>query len=231
MFGSNDVYDQYESAMASDGKGNIIMVWDSETLTPTTSDIIYSYSNDDGTTWSDPALLNPADSTIKHDKDPKIASWSSEEDIASNGIDGDVVYVVSDDNGLTWTAPKMLNHYATSDSANDRYINIRNDGGNNWLATWSGSYDLNFRSNDNGETWTDAYVINSNGFSDTGIDYMPGLVMDKNGNAIVVWGSNDPLGNTVGSDMDVMAAYSVDYGQSTNRLDRIRLLHQCGHGR
>jgi len=234
MFGSNDVYDQYESAMASDGKGNIIMVWDSETLTPTTSDIIYSYSNDDGTTWSDPALLNPADSTIKHDKDPNIetngqgrwiASWSSEEDIASNGIDGDVVYVVSDDNGLTWTAPKMLNHYATSDSANDRYINIRNDGGNNWLATWSGSYDLNFgdgndldifasRSNDNGETWTDAYVINSNGFSDTGIDYIPGLVMDKNGNAIVVWGSNDPLGNTVGSDMDVMAAYSVDYGQS-----------------
>ena len=234
MFGSNDVYDHYESAMDSDGKGNIIMVWDSEISGRSTADILYSYSHDDGTTWSDPAFLNPADSGVNHDKEPNIstngqgrwiASWSSEEDISNNGNDGDIVFVVSEDNGVTWSTPNLLNHYATSDSANDRYIDIRNDGGNNWLAIWSGSYDFNLgdgsdrdifasRSSDNGDTWTDTYLINNNGFSDTHTDYLPDLAMDKNGNAIVVWGSNDSLNNTIGSDFDVLAAYSTDYGQS-----------------
>ena len=236
MFGDKDDGGGYDSAMSSDGKGNIIMVWDTanSTIGGEYYEILFSYSHDDGVTWSDPALLNPADPGLANDDAPNIstnglgrwiASWTSSEDIASNGSDNDIVYVVSDDNGLTWTNPKSLNHYATSDSASDDRISIRNDGSNNWLATWMGSYDFNSgdgtdwdifasRSSDNGNTWSEAYIINSNGFSDAESDYSPDLAMDKNGNAVVVWTSKGAVGSAIGTDGDIMAAYSGDYGQN-----------------
>jgi len=46
-------------------------------------------------------------------------------------------------------------------------------------------------------------VFNTSGTSDTGVDYTPQVTTDGSGNWVVVWGSNENLGGTAGTDGDI----------------------------
>jgi cysteine-rich repeat protein len=91
------------------------------------------------------------------------------------------------------------------------------DGSGSWVAAWSGP-DLDFlptdvftaRSQDGGLTWSLAQPIKPQG--DDGEDLDPRVVSDEAGTWLAVWESHDPLGGTIGTDADVLAARSVDGG-------------------
>jgi hypothetical protein len=68
------------------------------------------------------------------------------------------------------------------------------------------------RSTDNGSTWTTPAPLNTNAAGDSGSDDYPKLKTDGRGNWVAVWSSDDTLGGTIGSDLDILAAYSGDNG-------------------
>ncbi|MCC6795983.1 MAG: exo-alpha-sialidase [Candidatus Hydrogenedentes bacterium] len=54
--------------------------------------------------------------------------------------------------------------------------------------------------------------LNSNSASDSGDDAKPVVVTDKLGHWVTVWQSNDTLGDTIGSDFDILVSLSNDNG-------------------
>jgi hypothetical protein len=65
------------------------------------------------------------------------------------------------------------------------------------------------RSTDGGTTWTAPTALNTNAATDTGDDLHPQVTTDEMGRWIAVWDSNDSLGNTLGSDYDILFARSI----------------------
>lgn len=226
----------YEGDAASDGKGNIVMAWGSEDIPGygTDIDLAYKYSNDDGATWSTMVPLNSAaatDGSSDEDENPSIATngkgrwiivWGRPSD--DGGTKDDVFYSVSDDNGANWTAQTEL--APKVESALDYSPRIAYGGGNNWLVVWQSTDDLSGTigtdqdllysySSDNGQTWSSRAALDSRATSDgTARDRWPSLAMDANGNAIVVWESDNDLGGTIGTDTDIFVARSSDAGQT-----------------
>jgi hypothetical protein len=75
------------------------------------------------------------------------------------------------------------------------------------------------RSTDNGVTWTAPAALNTNAATDSGYDFHPQATTDGGGNWVAVWYSNedlfDPnLGDTIGTDDDILVARSTDNGAS-----------------
>ncbi|MBZ2169064.1 sialidase family protein [Marinobacter sp. F4216] len=230
---NGDVY-HYDGDGASDGKGNIIVVWGGEAIPGYGSeiDIIFKTSNDDGATWSDLVAVNSlAETDSIDDEDPSIATngegrwivvWSGPN--ADGGTGDDILYAISDDNGATWSAQTEL--ASSVESYIDSVPMIANDGGDNWLVVWYSGDDLNDTigadydilysySSDNGETWSPRAALDSRAASDgSASDGWPSLAMDASGNAIVVWQSNNDLGGTVGTDNDIFVARSSDAGHT-----------------
>ncbi|OPZ18620.1 MAG: hypothetical protein BWZ10_01021 [candidate division BRC1 bacterium ADurb.BinA364] len=58
--------------------------------------------------------------------------------------------------------------------------------------------------------WSAPQLVNSNGASDAGLDSMPDIAIDQNGNICVVWASEENIGGTLGTDFDIL--YSVNGG-------------------
>jgi hypothetical protein len=68
------------------------------------------------------------------------------------------------------------------------------------------------RSTDDGVTWTAPAPLNTNAASDTGDDARPQLTTDGRGTWVAVWESLDSLGDTIGTDSDILLARSTDDG-------------------
>lgn len=129
-----DVGDDADPHIAFDESGNTVCIWWSGDslggVLGTDNDVFVSRSSNDGVTWSPPEVLNTNASTdIGNDRDGQIDTdgngnwivvWRSTENIGGNiGTDWDILFSHSVDNGLTWTAPAVMNTNASTDTGDD----------------------------------------------------------------------------------------------------------------
>ena len=190
-------------------------------------------STDAGVTWSAPAALNvDADTDLGGDAEPQlttdgqgawVAVWRSSSFSVPVREDYDILVARSAGDGATWEGQAELNSYAGGDADGDYAPQLATDGQGNWVAVWQSWHSLGgaigsdadiltARSTDGGVTWTDAAPLNTNAASDTGDDALPQLAADGQGLWIAVWHSRDSLGDTIGTDYDVLLARSTDAG-------------------
>jgi hypothetical protein len=227
----------FHPRVASDKNGNWVAVWDSsfDLGGPAGADydILVSRSSDNGATWSAPALLNTSgtiDGSLR-DVSPSIttneqgnwvAVWESE--LRLDGmpfLDLDILVAYSEDNGVTWSAPALLNSTAPDDGGiKDDHPQVTTDTLGNWIAVWNSYYGtadyevFYSRSSDNGATWSTAEILNSTAAADVSQDDRPQIATDRRGNWIAVWASNFNLDAQAGGDFDIFYSRSIDNGVS-----------------
>ncbi|MFC1734494.1 hypothetical protein ACFL1X_00140 [Candidatus Hydrogenedentota bacterium] len=225
------------SRVTTDSAGNWIATWysydDLGGTIGTDADILYTYSTDNGVTWSATAPLNSTafSDGIAMDQCASVCTDGSGTWIAAwalqlgdpTGTDGDIFYAHSTNNGASWSSPTALNTNAVTDSGVDLYVELATDGSGNWVAVWMSNEDLGgigtdwdvlvARSADNGATWTPPAPLNSDAGTDSNNDHQPHIVTDGAGNWLVEWvewSTNNDYGGT--NDYDVITARSKDNG-------------------
>lgn len=234
---TTDEGDDFDPQLTTDGSGKWIAVWhSSDSLNDTIEsdyDILYSVSTNNGTFWTAPAALDSNAATDGfQDEAPQITTdgsgtwisvWSSSNWLGGTiGIDVDILYSVSTNNGSSWSAPSALNSNAFSDSGDDDVPQLTTDGSGNWIAVWNSNdslsgtistdHDILYSlSTNNGTTWSAPTALNSNASTDSGDDTTPQLSTDSSGAWIAVWQSNEDL-NSAGLDVDVFLARSSNNG-------------------
>jgi hypothetical protein len=103
------------------------------------------------------------------------------------------------------------------------FCDIESNGLTTWVAVWESKGDSNVpigsdgdiffrRSDDGGTSWNEPLPLNSNATADTRRDFAPVLATDKNGTWLVLWGSQGSLGDTLGTDPDILFVRSIDDG-------------------
>jgi hypothetical protein len=128
----------WRPVLMTDGEGNWIAAWNYYDLV-TDIDISFSRSTDGGVTWSDQQALNSnaaqdtgdsggpypgidnRPSVLSFGADMWIAVWQSREDLNDAGIDSDIFFSRSTDDGATWSASQPLNSNAATDTGNDLF--------------------------------------------------------------------------------------------------------------
>ncbi len=148
--GSDQGSDRYPD-LAADAAGSWLAVWQSITTDGAPLfkdfDILFARSSDNGGSWSNPAPLNPNQGSEEHDDTfPQVAStgpgrwlvvWESADDLGGTiGNDDDILFALSDDNGVNWDPAQPINNNATGDAGEDLFPDIAGDGGQVWLAVW-----------------------------------------------------------------------------------------------
>ncbi len=213
---------------ATDGEGTWIAVWYIDDLDggpdSIDADILYARSTDGGLTWSVPQYLNtnaPTDSG--DDICPHVASdgmgnwivaWSSRDDLGGQvGIDSDLLFARSTDNGVTWTDPRPLNIDAPDDVRGDECPRLANDREGNWITVWAarvprpgvriGPHVLFYaRSSNTGATWSMPHRIPG------GIHaFSPKIATNGLGNWLIVCVS------VADGDFDILFSMSQDNGR------------------
>lgn len=241
--GTTDTGDDAWPQVATDGSGNWIAVWWSrenlEGKVGDDIDIFTASSMDNGATWTPPKPLNSnASIDSKTDSEPRLATDGSGNWIVvwrinrstESGIDADtdIAIVTSSDYGSSWTDPSILNSYGHADTGNDSYPVVTTNWQGNWVVVWRTEENIGgtagtdrdiavATSTDNGLTWSQPALLNSNGTTDSGNDQIPQIVTDRAGNWIAVWWSDDDLDGDAGTDNDIFAALSRDSGRSWTR--------------
>lgn len=124
--------------------------------------------------------------------------------------------------GQVFAPPSPLNSNAASDTGSDRHPRLVSDGAGTWIAVWYSNEplpgtgtdtDILFaRSTDDGATWSAPAALNASAFGDTRGDANPDVATDGTGTWVAVWDSNGSLGDTIGSDDDILFARSTDDG-------------------
>jgi hypothetical protein len=150
----SDVY----PTIATDGKGNWVLVWESDGSVAgqalgDDTDILVALSTT--ANWAAPAhpyqppfaLNTNAASDTGHDKRPHVATdgkgtwaavWHSFDTLSGTiDEDGDILVAVSTDNGKSWSAPQPVNTNAANDTGQDLYPRIATDGKGVWAVVWT----------------------------------------------------------------------------------------------
>jgi hypothetical protein len=225
----------WRPALATDSKGSWVAVWYTNERPGTTTlgryAIVVTRSTNNGASWTPEAVLNSTLGSPSGDEQiPRIATdgrghwvcaWESSNAVLGKGTDFDILVSRSDDRGVSWTAPALLNSYGTTDSGVDSRVEISTDEAGLWVAAWStnsnvgaasgSDYEIAFaRSTDNGATWSAARLLNSDGATDVRQDFRPALATDGQGDWISAWHGSG--GN--GSDNDIYVAQSRDNAQT-----------------
>jgi BNR repeat-like domain len=233
-----DLGDDEFPRVMTDGLGHWVAVWvsteDLGGTIGTDQDIFVSHSSDNGFTWSAPAILNTnADSDTGSDVFPQLVTdgsghwgtaWWSDEDLGGTaGVDYDIFFARSADNGASWSAPTTLNTNADTDTGGDQWPHLSTEGSGNWTALWSSNEELGgtlgwdgdiliARSMDSGATWSSPEAFNTNADSDSGYDTAPQMIANGPSSWVAVWYSTENLGGTVGTDAEIFFSRSTDSG-------------------
>lgn len=238
---TTDSGNDYDPHLATDGAGHWVCVWHSNDslggTIGTDFDILMARSEDNGATWIGPVPLDPlAGVDSEGDFSPAVATdrnghwivmWYTREPRDGSGLDLDLLFVTSDDNGATWTTPAFLNTDATTDAdwASDYPDTLATDGHGNWMAYWDrGGYesgggpyhdfDIYVAVSTNGASWSPPSVVNSDAATDSGYDRWGDLVTDGNGMWLLAWYSENMLGTNGIDDTDIHFSYSTDFGDT-----------------
>jgi hypothetical protein len=113
-------------------------------------------STDAGQTWSAPEILNPYHAVDGGGKDlyPKLATdghgnWATIWEIYNHaifpawGFDHEVLFMSSNDQGVTWSDPDVVNDHATMDGmARDEDPVVVATPHGLWMTVWFSTYDL-----------------------------------------------------------------------------------------
>ncbi|NUM55262.1 MAG: exo-alpha-sialidase [Candidatus Hydrogenedentes bacterium] len=228
---TDTTYDQ-DPRIETDRAGTWIAVWESENELDDKvggdGDLLYAISTNNGQTWTENAALN-ADAAVDfgYETFPSIATdrlgnwvvvW--EGNITIGGMassDYEAMSAYSTDNGATWSMPTAINNDALTDDNYDSEPKVQTDGFGTWIAVWRKDGDdespfgddqdiVASKSTDNGKTWTDFDALNASMTTDTGGDVFSVLDTDRDGHWIAAWRSNDSLGDTIGTDSDILTA-------------------------
>jgi len=215
-------------AVETDGFGNWVTAWRSnDDLSGTIEmdyDILTARSSNNGISWTAPVALNTnAETDGAVDFWPPvlrtnrsgvwIAAWPSQSDLGGTiGLDQDILFARSRDNGATWSAPSPIDANAATDSGTDDRVTL-GYGDGVFVALWqsddgASGPDLEIRmsrSTDGGLTWSPGVLLSSNAADDS----RPTVASDGMGNWVAVWQSDDSL---LGGDGDLLASRSSDGG-------------------
>lgn len=142
----------------TDSAGTWLVVWESnEDLGGNIGqdlDLVFVRSIDNGITWTAPQPLNNnANSDLGDDANPSLIAdsvdvwtvvWDSSENLAATtGEDVDIFYSRSADDGITWSAPALLNSNGSGDVGNDRNPKIaKSASGDRAVVVWHSDEDL-----------------------------------------------------------------------------------------
>src|SRR5262249_41492206 len=217
------------------------------------SDILFSRSLDNGVTWSGAAPLNTnagtdhgGDEGVTLATDGKgqwIAAWSTTENIEGRiGTDGDMAFATSDDNGATWSPPRVLNRFAASDQNLDGMARLGTDGKGKWVICWESQFDgvgagkeppiaiLTAQSVDNGRSWIDERpLVGAYRPAEAGDDRMPSIATNGHGIWTLVWeATSDSIGK--GADADILFSRSVDDGMTWSAPSAVNHYAFSDHG-
>ena len=194
--------------------GTWLAVWDrQEGPTAGDSEVWFSRSTNDGASWSPMQILNTTWATdgFARDGSPHVAGdgsgtwivvWTGNNDLGGTiGVDDDVLYARSTDDGVTWSAPLALNSYAAGDSSDDGPDDFLYDNGV-WAVIWETQEDVGgigtdadvviSRSTDDGLSWSVPAPVNADATTDTGSDTLPHLAADEKGRWMALWLDNTP---------------------------------------
>lgn len=187
------------------GNGRFIVIVQSNYATDTTTadnDLRYYYSDDAGATWTGPAFLNSdaaTDASNKVDTNVRFATdgagkwmavWNSEP--LPFGIDRDLYFATSADNGATWSAMALVNTWANGDNAFDGDPNIAYSDGV-WGVAWGSEYQycdrdiIVTRTADFGATWAPQLPGNDYAKSDDASDTGAVIAGGANGDFVLAW--------------------------------------------
>jgi hypothetical protein len=189
--------------IATDGNGTWLATWVDE--------LVYvARSADDGVTWESQTLVSAPDA---YSLVPRLATdgagmwvvaFQTFEDLGGTiGVDYDLLFARSTDDGLTWSPRAVLNTTAYGDAVADHDVDLAADG-DTWIATWIAGEDVVVaRSVDDGVTWGAPVTIS--GASGPNRAF-PSIATNGSSNWIVTWSESD------GGDGDVLEARSSDGG-------------------
>ncbi|PYU53050.1 MAG: hypothetical protein DMG48_02070 [Acidobacteria bacterium] len=190
--------------IAVDKSGNINVVWEDDIASH--SDISFSRSTDNGTTFSPPVnLSNPLGNCIANSNSPRIGVdlGANINVVWSNDCGGnfDIFLSRSVDNGTTFSSPKNLSGTPGSSGSPQLFV----DAAGNINVVWeeSSPADIYFvRSGDAGATFSSAQNLSHN----TGSSSNAWLTVDAGANINVAWEDTTP-GNR-----DILFTRSTDSG-------------------
>lgn len=224
----NDLGDDLEPSVASNGLGTWIATWVSNNtiggIPSVGFRVVETRSLDDGASWSAPETIS---TDVAFDaRTPRtlaagstwITVWGQRSMLAG---DYDIYFARSMDNGSTWSAPAPVDPGAADDSGFDYFPDLASDGQNTWVSVWRSDDSLRgtigtdndilfSRSSDGGVTWSPAALLNSYGDSDLLNDQNPQIATDATGTWVAIWETSSNLV----SGGDVYVARSFDNGES-----------------
>ncbi|MCC6694814.1 MAG: exo-alpha-sialidase [Candidatus Hydrogenedentes bacterium] len=234
----NDTAYDDAPAVAGDGSGNWVSVWQSTDDPGWTAgrynDIFLSRSSDGGATWKKMAKLNSADQPDNRiDSLAKIATdgighwvvvWNSMPEVLHVRSYREILVSRSSNNGRTWSAPALIHEAIAADLADETFPRIVTDGRGTWLTIWQSEVtdgadddDVDIRvsrSTDNGVTWSTPIPINTNHALEDNDNTYPWLTTDRRGNWLAAWMTLDEFDGVPRSRPDIYVAQSFDNGQT-----------------
>jgi cysteine-rich repeat protein len=231
--------------LATDGRGHVVVVWssgDPAVGAGNNRDIVVVRSDDGGSTWSPPALLNAsAGSDSRNDFDARVATdgsgtWIVVWQLGATGAGAtrqrsQIAFAVSTDDGQTWSEPALISTNLPTDQGDDLHPQVAhtNDG---WLAVWqtsqlpgatvAGDYHIAVSTSPDGGTWAPPTLVSPTTALDQGANALPQIASDRT-TRVVVWESTDTLttvlgpNNSKGTDNDILVV--SDPGCGNGRVE------------
>ncbi len=232
-------------SFATDGAGTWLAAWRSKhDLGGIGSDfdIFFARSTDDGRTWSAAAVLNTNAAADGSGSDAGVvlvkgagandwvAVWTSKTDLGGIGIDDDIFYSLSGDDGLTWSPPATLNSDAATDDnaqALDGDVRVATNGAGAMVAVWkkqnlpSTETQVYYAtSTDDGLNWNTATAIGGTMTSFIGNAQGTDVAYLGGASYLAAWSSTEDVGGA-GTDSDILSAVITITGASTSSVGAV----------
>jgi hypothetical protein len=225
--------------ITTDGSGRWVAVWDG--VLSNDRDILVANSTDHGATWSPvevlkddsiacvpeiqcpPSRWDESARIAVDDSGTWVATWEALTVAGLFEYYRSVAVSSSTDGGVTWSQVQGRGMTQVSHPSVALSPDLATDGAGTWVLAWGSPDDLGgtigtdfdiliSESDNEGATWSDPAPLNPGADSDGSYDSWPSIKFDGLGNAVAAWVSSNDLDATIGTDLDILTARSVDGG-------------------